>query len=96
MPELIELDLAPIEAGGSLYRAIEAQFGLTPARARQTVGARLADAEERRRLGIGREVPVLALERTTFGPDERPFEYVRSSYRGDRYRMALDLRAPQS
>jgi len=38
---------------------------------------------------------VLALERTTFDPEDQPFEYVRSAYRGDRYRVALDLRAPE-
>jgi GntR family transcriptional regulator len=45
-------------------------------------------------LGIGKEIPVLALERTTFDARGKPFEFVRSSYRGDRYTMLLDLRAP--
>ena len=44
---------------------------------------------------IGAFDPVLALERTTFDPEDQPFEYVRSAYRGDRYRVALDLRAPE-
>ena len=64
-----------------------------PVRAHQTISARLPTRKESQLLGIGREVPVLALERITYGADESPFEYVRSAYRGDIYRMALDLRA---
>jgi GntR family transcriptional regulator len=45
-------------------------------------------------LGIGHDVPILALERTTYDTEGEPFEYVRSAYRGDRYRMALNLRTP--
>lgn len=89
----LELSLDLLAETGSLYRTLERQFGITPARARQTIGARLPSPHECRVLGIGREVPVLALERTTSGTDDRPFEFVRSAYRGDIYRMALDLRA---
>jgi len=63
-------------------------------RARQTISARLPRRREQTLLGVGALEPVLALERITFDPDEVPFEYVRSAYRGDRYRFALDLRAP--
>ncbi len=90
---LLDLSVAELERSGSLYRTLEQQFGIRPIRARQTIGARLPTRAEIKALGIGREVPVLALERTTYGADERPFEYVRSAYRGDLYRMALDLRA---
>ncbi len=90
---LAELSVAALERVGSLYRSLEAQFGVKPVRARQTISARLPSRSESAALGIGKDVPVLALERTTFDVEERPFEYVRSAYRGDRYRMALDLRA---
>lgn len=89
----LELSLELLEQTGSLYQTLERQFGLKPARARQTISARLPTANECRLLGVGREVPVLALERTTSDADDQPFEYVRSAYRGDIYRMALDLRA---
>lgn len=87
------LSLVALEHQGSLYRSLEQQFGVKPVRARQTIGARLPTRSESAALGIGREVPVLALERTTYDAEERPFEYVRSAYRGDSYRLALDLRA---
>ncbi len=92
-PHVAGLSLAELEHLGSLYRCLEAQFGIRPARARQAVGARLPTARECRLLQIGRDVPVLELERTTYGDDGRPFEFVRSAYRGDMYRMVLHLRA---
>ncbi len=45
-------------------------------------------------MGIGKEVPLLAMERVTFDAQGRAFEYVRSAYRSDKYQMALILRAP--
>ena len=38
-------------------------------------------------LGIDALTPVLNIERTTFGADGRPIEFVRSVYRGDKYRF---------
>jgi len=95
-PHVAGLSLAELERSGSLYRCLEAQFGIRPARARQAVGARLPTAKECRLLQIGRDVPVLELERTTYGDDGRAFEFVRSAYRGDMYRMVLHLRAGEA
>jgi len=92
-PRLAGLSIDLLDREGSLYRSLETQFGVRPVRARQTISARMPSRSEWRLLGIGREVPVLGLERTTYGADEAPFEFVRSAYRGDIYRMALDLRA---
>jgi GntR family transcriptional regulator len=94
-PSLAALDAAELERDGSLYRTLERRFGVVPQRARQTISARLPHRRERSLLAIGLHEPVLALERTTFDPDDVPFEFVRSAYRGDRYRVALDLRSPE-
>ena len=94
IPDLLGLSIDDLKRRGSLYRAIAERYGLAPQRARQTVSARLATREERALLHIDDRTPVLALERTTFDASDRPFEFVRSAYRGDRYRMALDLRGP--
>ncbi|MFO7546709.1 MAG: GntR family transcriptional regulator [Trueperaceae bacterium] len=90
---LARLSVEELERSGSLYRTLDKQFGVRPVRAHQSIGARLPTKHECQLLGIARDVPVLALERTTFGADDRAFEFVRSAYRGDMYRMALDLRA---
>ncbi|HEX7003850.1 MAG TPA: GntR family transcriptional regulator [Trueperaceae bacterium] len=92
-PRLADLSTERLEALGSLYRTIDEQFGIRPHRARQTVASRLSTPTEQRLLELEPGTPVLALERTTFDGDGVAFEYVRSAYRGDRYRMALDLRA---
>ncbi len=94
-PSMRALGAADLERFQSLYAAVEALFGVAPQRARQTITARLPSRSERRLLEIGRFDPVLALERVTFDADDAPFEYVRSAYRGDRYSLALDLRAPE-
>jgi GntR family transcriptional regulator len=93
-PPYAELSAGTLGASGSLYRALAESFGLIPRRARQSVRARMPSARERELLDIPRNVPVLALERTTFGADGAPFEFVRSAYRGDSYQLALELRAP--
>ena len=94
-PSMHDLDADDLERHASLYAAVEVRYGVTPQRARQTITARLPTRHERRLLDIGRFDPVLALERVTFDADDAPFEYVRSAYRGDRYSLALDLRAPE-
>jgi GntR family transcriptional regulator len=93
-PRFKELSLKRLAKKGSLYKTLEEQFGLKPQGARQSVRARLPTQQECNVLAITRDTPVLALERTTFDGDGKPFEFVRSSYRGDRYTMLLDLRAP--
>lgn len=92
-PDLRALDIGRLRSLGSLYHTLEEQFGLRPVRARQTIGARPPTSHESVVLGIGRDVPVMSLERTTYDADDRAFEFTRSAYRGDIYRLALDLRA---
>ncbi|MBA2666889.1 MAG: GntR family transcriptional regulator [Trueperaceae bacterium] len=93
-PQMTTLTAEALARFGSLYRAVAAMYGVTAARARQTIGARLPTPEERSLLDVPAGLPVLALERTTFDERDVPFEYVRSAYRGDRYSLALDLRSP--
>lgn len=93
-PPYTELSDATLNASGSLYRALSETFELIPRHARQTVGARMPSQRERDLLKLPRGIPVLALERITFGVDHVPFEYVQSAYRGDKYQLGLELRAP--
>jgi GntR family transcriptional regulator len=93
-PHLNTLSLQRLAKKGSLYKTIEEQFGVKPQGAKQSVSARLPSEQECNALNISHTTPVLALERTTFDKEGKAFEFVRSSYRGDRYVMLLDLRAP--
>jgi GntR family transcriptional regulator len=75
----------------SLYRVLRGEFGLTPTEAEESVFADTADAATAVALGIAEGVPVLRFTRLTFDRDGRPFEYVRSAYRGDCFTMRVRL-----
>lgn len=86
MDELLAL---PLE--GSLYELLRERFALIPSEAIQEFEARLAVDDELPLLKIVAGTPVLTLTRTTFDPAMRPFEYVQSVYRSDRYRFVARL-----
>ena len=86
-PGLVEQGLL----GESLYKTLEAGYGLRLGRARQTFEAKPADEYEAGLLGIDVGQSVLVLERLTYLHNGTPIEYVRSTYRGDRYRFTVEL-----
>jgi len=75
----------------SLYETLQGRYGLYPARARETYFAAQADAETAQRLTIATGSAVFSVERVTLLPNGKPFEFVRSIMRGDRYSIVLDL-----
>jgi len=75
----------------SLYETLQRRYGLYPARARETYFAALADQDAAEGLGIAVGSPVYAVERVTLLPNEKPFEFVQSVMRGDRYSIVLEL-----
>jgi GntR family transcriptional regulator len=83
---LLHLDLS-----GSIYALLRERLGIVPSEAIQEIEARLASASERQRLRLNEGAPVLQIYRTTLGRDRRPFEYVQSVYRCDRYRFVTRL-----
>jgi GntR family transcriptional regulator len=80
-----------VEDGQSLYQLLQEKYLLHAARARETYAASLADAPTARLLAIPAGSPIFAVERVTLLPNERPFEFVQSRIRGDRYTIVLDL-----
>lgn len=86
-PRLVEQGLVD----GSLYKTLEERYGLRLGRALQTIEAKPADEYEAKMLKVKIGQPVLTLERLTYLPDGQPIEYVRSTYRGDRYRFTVEL-----
>jgi GntR family transcriptional regulator len=77
--------------GMSLYEVLQTRYHLYPARARETYVAALADSDTAQLLKIPTGAPIFGVERVTFTPNERPFEFVQSTVRGDRYSIVLDL-----
>ena len=71
----------------SLYQVLQKQYGWQLVRARQSIEARLASNDELKLLELKRPAPILAMERVTLVEQGFPIEYVRSAYRGDRYKF---------
>ena len=83
-----------VAADVSLYDVLQSRYHLYPARARETYFAAAAAPPAAELLGIASGSPVFTVERVTMLPNERPFEFVQSVVRGDRYTIVLDLVKP--
>jgi len=77
----------------SLYGVLREQYGLQPAKAWETCRAVPAEPIPAELLGVSPGSPLFAVERVTYLPSGKPFEFSRSVMRGDRYRMVLELAA---
>lgn len=74
----------------SLYKALEDKAGLKLGNATQTVSAILASEKIANFLNVKRGSAVLRVRQITTLDDDRPFEYVRSQYAGDRFEFYLE------
>ncbi len=86
VPWLLEEDLE----SGSLYRALESH-GIELVRAEEHLEATVVWETESELLTVPAGYPALLIERTTYTEGGRPIEYVKSLYRGDRYRFTAML-----
>jgi len=86
-PGLLNTDLER----SSLYETLRTSYGLYPARARESYLAATADYEAAALLEIALGTPVFAVQRVTKLPNGKPFEFVMSVMRGDRYSIVLEL-----
>jgi GntR family transcriptional regulator len=78
---------------GSLYAVLEKDFGLVPAHAREIHSATLITGSDAAALRLPEGSLGLAARRWTYLAGGRPFEFVTSVMRGDRYEIVLDLAA---
>lgn len=76
----------------SLYRVLREHYGLRLTHARQVMEAQVARGREYKDLDLKPGMPVLKIVRVTYNDQNRPIEYVRSVYRGDRYKFHTILR----
>jgi DNA-binding GntR family transcriptional regulator len=86
---LVDLGTERLEATG-LYRIMRAA-GITLHSARQSVGARLATAEEAAQLAEPEGAPLLTMERTTYDDTGRAVEFASHVYRASRYAFDFQL-----
>ncbi|WP_019135207.1 GntR family transcriptional regulator [Cellulomonas massiliensis] len=76
---------------GSFYRLLRERFGVDVRSAVQTLEATVTDETEAHLLDVPQHFPALMVERTTRDAGGRIVEFVRSVYRGDRYRVTSEL-----
>lgn len=80
----------------SLYAVLREHWGVAPAVGDETIETVLASPPVTGLLGTETGTPLLSLTRATRDRDGRAFEFVRSLYRGDRYRFTTRLEPPRS
>jgi GntR family transcriptional regulator len=85
---------AELVADSSLYAVLESRYGVVPASAEETIETVLAPPAAARLLGTDPATPMLLLTRSSRDADGQPVEYVRSLYRGDRFRFTTRLTPP--
>jgi GntR family transcriptional regulator len=79
----------------SFYELLEERFGVVVVGGSQAIEPTVTNEEESAALGVPLHSPAFLFERTTNAADGTTVEYVRSIYRGDRYRLVSDLTRPQ-
>lgn len=75
----------------SLYDLLIKKYSIVPTKAHQQISAGLSNQRESDYLEIKLKSPVLRLSRLTFDQNQRPFEFVESVYRGDKYIFEADM-----
>jgi GntR family transcriptional regulator len=80
-----------LERRGSLYATLEHSYGVRLGRAEETIETALATPQEAALLGVDTGLPMLLLSQLSLDTDERPVEWVRSVYRGDRYTFVAQV-----
>jgi len=76
----------------SFYELLRDRYGIVIVSGVQTVEPTVTNEDESAELGVPLHSPALLLERTTRSESGEIVEYVRSIYRGDRYRLVTELR----
>ncbi len=77
---------------GSLYKALEENYGVSIEWADEVLAAAVATRQEAQLLALPARAPVLVVKRTVYADERTPIEVVRSVYRGDRYQAVIQLK----
>jgi GntR family transcriptional regulator len=89
LPATLFPDLEDMDLGGSLADLMGG-FGLRPVRSVERLELTKARPADVRALGVGRDGPLLLLERIRFAADGTPVEFARDRFRPDRTRIVLE------
>jgi GntR family transcriptional regulator len=86
--------LTPKRLSGSFYELLRDEYGVQITSGRQAIEPTVTDEEESELLGVPLHSPALLFERTSRNAADEIVEFVRSVYRGDRYRIVTELVRP--
>lgn len=75
----------------SFYALLAQRYGIGLARGTQVIEPTVTDEEESDLLGCPPHSPAFLFERTSWDAQDRAVEFVRSVYRGDRYKLTAQL-----
>jgi GntR family transcriptional regulator len=75
----------------SLYQYVEEELRATLGHASQSLEASAVSEEDAKHLRLHKGDPVLFIQRETYLSDGTPFEVVKSSYRGDKYKYKMNI-----
>jgi GntR family transcriptional regulator len=75
----------------SFYELLERHYGVVIATGQQSIEPTVTNDEESELLGVPLHSPAFLFERTSRTADGETVEFVRSLYRGDRYRLVAEL-----
>ncbi len=89
-PELTRRDLEH----HSFYDLLRERHGIVVSEGVQTIEPTVVNEDEAEMLAVPVHSPAFLFERTTESEGGEVVEYVRSLYRGDRYRLVTELRPP--
>jgi GntR family transcriptional regulator len=81
---------------GSFYELLEDRYGIVIVSGMQTIEPTVTSDEESRLLGVPLHSPAFLFERTSSTADGEIVEFVRSIYRGDRYKLVTELSLPRA
>ncbi|MPZ52292.1 MAG: UTRA domain-containing protein [Acidimicrobiia bacterium] len=76
----------------SFYQLLSVRYGIEVRSGTQTIEPTVTNDEESHLLGLPLHTPAFLFERISHDAEGRTLEYVRSIYRGDRYRLTTELR----
>jgi GntR family transcriptional regulator len=79
----------------SFYELLFDRYGVEIVGGTQAIEPTVTNEEESAALGVPLHSPAFVFERTTRTPEGEIVEYVRSIYRGDRYRIVTELSRPR-
>jgi GntR family transcriptional regulator len=92
VPESLVPGLEPKDLDrGSFYELLAERFGITIVGGMQTIEPTVTNEEESEALDVPLHSPAFLFERTTRSENDDIVEFVRSIYRGDRYRLVSEL-----